>query len=113
MNFKEYKKSEFERASKLDWFDRDGNNVNATSNRSYPRELLKQIKGLLVDVKSVDFMEIIQGGLTLILLLTLPLTFIPMALIRTTCSKKKADSEMLKSYLDHLNKKGVSFDRPN
>lgn len=106
MTCKDFVESELERASQNEWFDKNGNNVVATSNRSFIAELKLQISGFNSDImNSVDLKELMAHVLSVIMLLSLPITYIPFLLLRTFFTRRRANKEMLESYNKTLNAK--------
>lgn len=99
MNYKQFIKSEMDRASENEWFDPNGNNVIATSNRGFFAEVKYQISGFNYDIlHSVDIKELATQLIMLVQFISVPITYIPFLLLRVFFTRKRAKKEMMESY---------------
>lgn len=99
MGYKEFVKLEMERASKNDWFDPNGNNVIATANRSFIAELKTQVGRFNSDIVSaINLNELAIQLINVVMVISIPVTYIPMIIARTYFTKKRAKKEMLEDY---------------
>ena len=95
MTYKEFIKLEVERASNNSWFTLDGNSPLAVSNRGFLSELKKQVRGFNYDIaNAVDFKELAVQLLSLVMLVTIPFTYLLFLILRTYAIRKKSIREM-------------------
>lgn len=106
-SFKEFKKSELKKAvdsEDLWYFDIDGNSELATANRSFFRNMKLDCNRLLSQFLDIDLKQLSIELLGIVLLLTLPLTFLPLLILRTYFEKKRADKALYERFLKLKNK---------
>lgn len=103
LTYKEFCKQKFNEACKKDWFNPHGNSVTATCNRGFAKELKGQIRGLNYDViTSVNFKELGVQIINLILLVSVPVIYIPMLFARAIYKRQQSHKEMRESYEKHI-----------
>lgn len=99
LSYKEYLQCELKRASKNEWFDIDGDNVIATSNRSFLSEFKSQVRGFNYDIKnSINLEDLAVQIIAIIVFISLPITYLPFLALRVHFTRKRAKKEMMESY---------------
>lgn len=100
-NFKKYLKNQLEQAKLNDWFDENGNSVTATSNRTLINEIKLDFENFNYDIKElVNFKELFFQLIGIIVLLSLPLTYFPILILRSFYSIRQAKKEMMTKYIN-------------
>lgn len=98
MKYKDYLKQEIENTIKEDKkFDLNGNSDLATANRGFLKESTIQAKEFFLEVVSWDeFVRLLKGLIHGLILLSLPITFIPLVFFITYRRKAHAKREVIK-----------------
>jgi hypothetical protein len=91
MTYEEFKKKEFERACKNDRFDKNGSSVLATVSRSFIAEIRIQVgefNRAILD--SVDLKVLAQQLFSLVLIVSIPVTYVPFLMLRAALTRRRA-----------------------
>lgn len=108
MDYKEYLQSGIERALNNQHFDINGNNVLATANRTFLQEMRLEVKRFNYTIlNAVDFKELRYQIIYFITLLSLPITYLPLLLLRVSYSKREARKEVMKEMVKKFPSNGV------
>ncbi|QXN60229.1 hypothetical protein KUA24_162 [Vibrio phage HNL01] len=99
MTYKEFLKYRLKEAKQDEWFDEGGNNPLAVSTSGFIKTLKNEVNYFNSGIKSsLDLKELLYQLFTVFLILLLPLTYLPILLIRIYFRKSRSHKEMQASY---------------